>query len=151
MAPGHVYGYSNGSGNRQRQSTHHTGSTLGWVRLPCYYYYYSRRSGKSGRPGNHPSFLLHVALPDFGNRAARAVVVQVSVVHPTVNSGFSEITAWIQDQFYGELPIRHISYFFLLNIFAFHFFTIFFFVFVNMGPYGSKNFKTLLILSCSPF
>ncbi len=36
----------------------------------------------------------------------------------------------------------------IIKIFNFQIFTIFFF-FVNMGPYESKNFKTLLLLQFS--
>ncbi len=36
-------------------------------------------------------------------------------------------------------------FFFFWKFFDFQIFTIFFFVFVNMGPYGSQNFKTLLL------
>ena len=35
--------------------------------------------------------------------------------------------------------------FWIFEIFSIRFFTIFFFIFVNMGPYGSHNFKTLLL------
>ncbi len=50
----------------------------------------------------------------------------------------SEVNARISFKFYLWLPLDHtLGYFIFLRIF---------FVFVNMGPYGIKNFKTLLLL-----
>ncbi len=49
-----------------------------------------------------------------------------SVVRPSVASSISEVIAWISFKFLNYLRI--------------------FFVFVNMGPNGSENFETLLLL-----
>ncbi len=72
-------------------------------------------------------------------------------VRPSINSGFSETSAWIQAKIYRKLTIHHIfRHFFFLNIhFSHKFSRLFFFVFVNMGPIwkaGSKNFKMLFLL-----
>ncbi len=53
---------------------------------------------------------------------------------PSTSSGFSEATVWTQAKFYEKLPIPPI-----------YLQTIFVFIFVNMGPCGSENTKTLLL------
>ncbi len=67
-----------------------------------------------------------------------SVVHYLSVRRPTVrrNSDFAET-------FYGQVPVYHISrhFFFFFNILM-----PFFFFLVNMGPYGWKIFKMLLLL-----
>ncbi len=115
-------------------------------------------------PTPHTSALQYgfLALLDFVSRAtvmAQASVVRPSVRRPSVNSSFSETAAWIQTKFYGQLPIHHISrpFFFVFcffkifnfQIFAFLIFYDFFFVFINMGLYGRKNFKRHLLWKCT--
>ncbi len=70
--------------------------------------------------------ITFLALLDFVSRAT--VMAQASVVHPSVNSSFSETAAWVQTKFYGKLPIHHISrpFFSFFKIFNFQIFTIFF-------------------------
>ena len=61
---------------------------------------------------------------------------------------FSETIRRITAKFSGKVAIRHISrpfFFRFFKILDFLILTIFFFVFVNMGPCGSENFKTLLL------
>ncbi len=56
-------------------------------------------------------------MPDCVTRAT--VLVRASVVRPSVlplTQGFSETAAWIQAEFYGKLPIRHISRPFFQNL-----------------------------------
>ncbi len=67
-------------------------------------------------------------------------------VHSSVASIISEATAWIAFKFQLWLPLGHMPRHF------FHFwkkkfldFLGILFVFVNMGPYGRQNFKTLLL------
>ncbi len=74
-------------------------------------------------------------------------------LRPSINSGFSETAAWIQAKFYGKLHTRHISrqFFFFWQFFTFEILTIFFFVFVNMGQYGSKSFKRYFSHSLTRF
>ncbi len=70
----------------------------------------------------------------------------------SVNSGFSETSTWIQTKFHGKLPICHISrkfysfFFQNCNFSNFHIF----FVFVNIGPYGSQICKTVLLPQIPP-
>ncbi len=74
---------------------------------------------------------------------AQASVVRPSSIRFSVNSGFSEISAWIHTKFYGKLPI-HIfpGYFFLFFIKVWIFeFSHFFFVFFSMWLYGTQNCK----------
>ena len=69
--------------------------------------------------------------------------------HPmSTNSGFSETAAWIQAKFCGKLPLHHNSRLFLFFS-KFSLFYDFFLFFINMGPYGSKNFKMLPLLQSS--
>ncbi len=71
---------------------------------------------------------------------------------PSINSDFSEISSWLPAKLYAKLPIHHISRpflsFFKICNFLFKIFMAFFFSLSlpgNMGPYGSQNFKTLLL------
>ncbi len=59
----------------------------------------------------------------------------------------SELTAWFSIKCFLWLPLGHTlgRFWFFFFFFIFYFLRIFF-VFVNMGPYGSENFKTLLLL-----
>ncbi len=68
----------------------------------------------------------------------------------SANSAFSETPAWIKAKSYRKLPIHHISrhLFSFFKIFTFH--TNFVFIFVNMGPRGSKNVKMLFLSSFHP-
>ncbi len=92
--------------------------------------------------GTLPAFL---SLLDYVSRAheieIRPSSVRPSVRRPSVTSITTEVTAWIAFKFQLWLPLVHMSSFH----FFFLFFRIFFFVFVNMGPYGSQNFKTLIL------
>ncbi len=75
-----------------------------------------------------------------------AVMAQASVVRPSsINSGFSETAAWIQAKFEGSSlsTILHIIFF---QNFKVSIFLGLFFIFVNIGPYGSKTVKTRLLL-----
>ena len=59
---------------------------------------------------------------------------------------FSEIVKQINAKFCGKVATRHISRaFFSFQKFEFFNCNDFFFVFFNLGPYGSENFKTLLL------
>ncbi len=67
----------------------------------------------------------------------------------SVNWGLSETTACIQGKVYKKLPICHVSrlFFFLFPEVSIRCsdFCNFFFIFLNMGPYGSKHFKMPLL------
>ena len=89
-------------------------------------------------------------------KSSRATVVAQAPVSPSsVNSGFlgnrcmdEGQTLWV-----AAAPpyLETILFpFFFSNFSIFQIFKIFFFVFLNMRPYGSKKFKTLLLLRYSP-
>ncbi len=89
-----------------------------------------------------------LALFDFISRAT--VVSQVSVVRPwSVNSGFSETTAWIQVKFYGQLPVLPISIRFLNVFFSefqiFNFYDFFYSFSLKWDPMGEKVINVLAI------
>ena len=68
----------------------------------------------------------------------------VSVVRPSVASIISEPIAWIPFKFWLLPPLGHMPDPVLILCFVIFFTNIF--RFVNMGRYGSQNFKTLLLL-----
>ncbi len=72
-----------------------------------------------------------------------------SVVHPSLVSIISELMAWISFKF-QLLVVLHNTPGCCLDFwkksFSDYFMTYFFFFFVNIGPYESKRFKTLLLL-----
>ena len=71
----------------------------------------------------------------------------LSVVRPSVASIISEPTAWIPLKFCFLLPLGHMPDPFLNFWKKKYLFSLWiFFVFLDMGPYGSQNFKTLLLL-----
>ena len=79
-----------------------------------------------------------------------APVVRPPVVRPSIKPVFSEPVKHINANFGGKVPFHHISrpfFFFFFQNFAFLIFYDCFvcFVFVNIGPYGRKNFKRHLV------
>ncbi len=74
-------------------------------------------------------------------RGRSASIGRPTVVSPSVDIVFSETVKLIDTKFYWQVPIYHIS----RTCFCFLKFTIFFFVFVNIGPYGNTNFKRHLL------
>ncbi len=86
---------------------------------------------------------LQTSFPQNFNHS-RGASVPSSVLRLSVSSGFSEAAAWIQAKSTYP-PLFFFSKFSRFKVLLFFFF----FVFVNMGPYGSKNFKTLLPLQFS--
>ena len=68
------------------------------------------------------------------------------LVHPYINSGFSETTSWIQANFYGKLPIHHISSLLLfVSVFLFSNMYNFCFAFsLTLNPMGAKISKCYL-------
>ena len=64
-----------------------------------------------------------------------------SVARSSSVSIISEPNAWISFKFLFLLPLGHMQrlFFYFLNFFFF------FYIFVNMGHYGSENFKMLLL------
>ena len=93
-------------------------------------------------------FYIFLAMFDFISRAT--FVVQASVVRASSDRPLTEVS---QKLLPGSRPNFMESYlstistdlFFFIQFFTLQMFTIFSF-FVNMGPHGSKNFKTLLLL-----
>ncbi len=90
-----------------------------------------------------------LALLDFVSRATCTVMAQASVVRPSVVSKPRFLRNRCIDP--GQIlwvaassPYLQKLVFCFFKTFNFPIFTIFFFIFVNMGTYGSKNFKTLL-------
>ena len=61
-----------------------------------------------------------------------------SILHPSINLGFSETLAWIQVKFYGKILIRRIS---KPYSFFFSFLKIFNFRFLLHDPMGAKMSK----------
>ncbi len=96
--------------------------------------------------------LLFLALLDYVSRAHEIAICPSSVVRPlSVRPSVSQLSLNLMNEFLSNFscgfPWAIRSDFFW--IFEKKFFVDFlriFFVFVNMGPYGSKNFKTLLLL-----
>ncbi len=84
-----------------------------------------------------------LALLDYVSRAHEIEIHQSSLVRPSVASIISEVTAWISFKFHLWLPLGHMPRCFFQKFF-FDFLRIFF-IFVNMGPYGSQNIKMLLL------
>ncbi len=79
-----------------------------------------------------------LALLDYVSRA-HEIEIRPSSVRPSVSSIISEVIAWISLKLRLWLHLGHMPR---------NFFMIFlriFFVFVNMGPYGSQNVQTLLL------
>ncbi len=69
-----------------------------------------------------------------------------SVVRPSVKPIFSEPVGHINAKFGGKVPLHHISRpFFYFSKFCIFDFLRIFSVFVNMGPFGRKNFNRLLL------
>ncbi len=68
-------------------------------------------------------------------------------VRPSVKPVFSETIKRINAKFWDKLPVHHIAklFFFCFQNFKLWSFLRFFFVFVNIGPYGRKNFKRHLL------
>ena len=68
-------------------------------------------------------------------------MVQASVFHASVNSGFSETIAWIQAKFCCGILATYAPYLQIISLFFKLFFgfqvLMIFFCFVNMGPYRS--------------
>ncbi len=90
---------------------------------------------------------VFLALLDCVSRAN--AVAQASVVRrSSVKCVFSETVKQINAKFCGKVAIHHISrpFFSVFKNFEFLNFNELFFIFVNMAPYGSENFKTLLLL-----
>ncbi len=83
-----------------------------------------------------------LALLDYVSRAHEIEIRPSSVRRPSVAWIISEPIAYISFKFWLLLPPQFFWIF--IFIYLFIFFTNIF-VFVNMGPYGSKNFKTLLL------
>ena len=75
------------------------------------------------------------------------------IVRPSVCVAIiSEPNVWISSKFLvAAFPEPYAQMFFELFFFFFDFLRFFFFVFVNMGPYGSPDFKTLLLLQITAF
>ena len=98
--------------------------------------------------GQWASCLRFLALLDFVSRAT--VMTQASVVRK-LNFLGNRCMDLGQILSVGPSPpyLQTIFFFFFFKFFNFQIFT-FFFVCVNMGPYGSKNFKTLLLLHVPP-
>ena len=67
-----------------------------------------------------------------------------SVRRSSVESIISEPIAWISFKYWFLLSLGHMPRYILIKKMILEFLWIFF-VFVNMGPYGSKNLKTLLL------
>ncbi len=79
-----------------------------------------------------------LALLDYVSIAHEIEIRPSSVRRPYVASIISEVIAWISFKFWLWLPLGHMprrSNFLRIC-----------FLFVNMGPYGSENFKTILLL-----
>ncbi len=88
-----------------------------------------------------------LALLDYVSRAHEIAIRPLSVVRfPSVRDKiFSEPKARIYFKVWLLLPLDHTPGRFL-NFWKKKFFLQIFFIFVNMGLYGSENFKTLLLL-----
>ncbi len=91
-------------------------------------------------------FVFSLALLDFVSKAT--VVVQASVVRPSVVRKLRFCRKPLHGcspNFVGT-PLSTSPEHFLFKIFNFQFLRVFFFVFVNLGPNGSKHFKRPLLL-----
>ncbi len=105
---------------------------------------------------NHAMFSYHVflALLDYVSRAHEIEIRPSSVVRPSVRRpssvcGIDYLWSYCMDCLQISVvaspgPYAQTFFFHFWRIFFFNFLG-FFFDFVNMGPYGSQNFKTLLL------
>ena len=64
----------------------------------------------------------------------------------SVKRVFSETIKGINAKFSGKVAVYHISRQFFSFLKILNFWILTFFIFINIGPYGNENFKTLLIL-----
>ncbi len=91
-----------------------------------------------------------LALLDYISRAHEIAICLSSVVRPSVSPGrvaiISELNARISFSFSYGFPWAIPSDIFWIFEKRNSIFLRIFFVFVNMGPYGGKNFKTILLL-----
>ncbi len=83
---------------------------------------------------------------DFVSRATVVADSRLSAVRPTTQVSQKPLHGSMPDFVKSYLSAISPELFFsFFKIFDFQIFTIFCFLFINMGPYGSQNFKTLLL------